>query len=224
MSLVKTESTNLWENISSLPDELKMIIGEFSRFAYIEKIKIRLQYFKQWSIENVHRIVEMVRTWTKQQMLWLLMKCNMYIAIHSAMNKQTIVNMLKTKFYHVNAAPIIHDQAGYHHGGHCLCSNRTRLVWQRLKAIEKVNSIFEQRKRLVMKQKRDEKKARAKEEQEAKADVVVERVRVTRIHFEGEQYYKSVTSGVVYNTERDQVGIWNEEDQKIEFDAVVIYN
>ena len=30
MSLVKTESTNLWENISSLPDELKMIIGEFS--------------------------------------------------------------------------------------------------------------------------------------------------------------------------------------------------
>jgi hypothetical protein len=205
MFLVKIESTNLWENISSLPDELKAIIGDYSRLAYMEKILIRLQYFKQWSVENVHRIIEVVRKWTKKQVVWLLIKCNLYNYTHSVMNKQTLINVINARFRQAISG--------------CMCVKHTRVVWQRLKAIEISNNVFVERKRLFEKQKRVEKKARAKEEQEAAVVVV----RVRRIHFEGEQFYKSVTTGVVYNTERDPVGIWNEEDLKIEFDAVV-YN
>ena len=50
------------------------------------------------------------------------------------------------------------------------------------------------------------------EEEEEEADVV------NKIEYEGNKYYKSKKSGIIYNLEQDVVGKWNEETKKIDFE------
>lgn len=50
------------------------------------------------------------------------------------------------------------------------------------------------------------------EEEEEEADVV------TKIEYEGNKYYKSKKSGIIYNLDQDVVGKWNEDTKKIDFE------
>jgi hypothetical protein len=60
------------------------------------------------------------------------------------------------------------------------------------------------------------------EESEELVEELVEEVEeadvVTKIEYEGKQYYKSKKSGIIYNVEQDVVGIWNKETNKIDFE------
>jgi hypothetical protein len=40
---------------------------------------------------------------------------------------------------------------------------------------------------------------------------------VKKIVFEGKKYLKSKNTGVIYNMDQDQIGKWNEEKQRIDF-------
>jgi hypothetical protein len=41
--------------------------------------------------------------------------------------------------------------------------------------------------------------------------------KVKKILYEGQKYYKSTKSGIIYNLTQDEVGIWNEKTKKIDF-------
>jgi hypothetical protein len=43
---------------------------------------------------------------------------------------------------------------------------------------------------------------------------------VKRVTHEGKQYLRSTTSGVVYTADKEQVGTWDEANQKIIFDPL----
>lgn len=130
MTMIKTEFS-LWEQISMLPNELKRIIGSFSSKVKHEKYKKRLEYFKEYSDQNLERVLETVlNKWTKTQILWVLEKYSRY-SLSFYTKKVLVTDILRCKLLW---SP---EQSG----------TLLRIKWQRLRAIEIANTAFEQRKR-----------------------------------------------------------------------------
>lgn len=136
--MIKNTEFSLWERISMLPNELKRTIGSFSRKVKHEKLKIRLEYFKEYSDKNLERILKTVlNKWTKTQILWVLEKYSSRwrYSLSFYTKKVLVTAILRCKLLWLP------EQSG----------TLLKIKWQRLKAIEIVNTTFERRKRLEQK-------------------------------------------------------------------------
>lgn len=113
----------LWKNISLLPLEIRQKIGAYSTLVVREKMNIRREFFNEWIMENIDRILDIVlHNWTKQQAFWLYNTCLRpwkYELGLSLYPKHVIVNFLRTTLTKLDD-DIVSSR-------HC---------WQRLKAIE----------------------------------------------------------------------------------------
>ena len=65
--------------------------------------------------------------------------------------------------------------------------------------------------------KKAEEEAAAEEQPDPESDSEDEEIEVTEIVFEGETYFKDDASDDVYNEERECVGVWDEENQRVVF-------
>jgi hypothetical protein len=160
MALVKRSSAastsdddELWENISLLPKELKDIVGRYSPVVQYEKMFLRHQFFRRWSIENVDRLIRVVRMWTKSQISWFIGKCRLFEFFDTVMKKEDLIAALNQR---LTTSCRVHPGSN---GVRTWCPTHARKVWQYFKVIEIVHNVFEQRKRLrkeLMKREREQ--------------------------------------------------------------------
>jgi hypothetical protein len=138
-SRIETEM-ELWERISMLPLEVKQIIGNYSCVVAREKTEIKKEFFLHWTTCNVDRLLEKVsKTWTKHQIIWVLMKCSSKYYWHYSLlltTKGALVSFLRTE---------ITENIDF---------EDVRKGWQNLKAIEIVNSRVMSLKCQLLKQRR----------------------------------------------------------------------
>ena len=144
--------SDLWENISSLPSELKVIVGSYSPRVHYLKMFMRHQFFRVWSIENVDRLLGYVRQWKKSQIIWLLNGTKFIDSFHLFMKKEDIINFLRRRFTR-GCRPGTNEVLSW-------CPMHARITWQYLKIIDSVHNLFQQRKRLVAKERKALKRAR----------------------------------------------------------------
>jgi hypothetical protein len=127
MSFRTQSETDVWDNISTLPFEVKQIIGSYSSAVTREKMEIKKEFFLNWTTSNVDRVLDLVsRTWTKHQIIWVLMKCsNVYYWCCSLLltTKFVLLSFLRREILE-NSDFDFED---------------IRKRWQNLKAIEIVN-------------------------------------------------------------------------------------
>ena len=131
------QDTTLWNTIALLPRELKNLIGTYSHEVYVQKQWLRHQFFKQWTIDNLDRLLQLVGKWTKRQITWFMMNCDYFNYTYGALNKTSLIDALKHRIVSYHAC-VVGKQWLYY-------LNYARKGWQRLRVIEHVDNTLKER-------------------------------------------------------------------------------
>jgi archaellum biogenesis ATPase FlaH len=165
------EEDELWDRISMLPRELKNIIGTYSTRVHTQKMWLRHQFFRKWTVENLDRLLQLIRKWTKRQIIWFMTNCNYFNYTYTVLNNVTDAT---TRFLILlNKTDLVEQlrkRTGYacdqHFNGKSLyCVFHARKTWQRLHVIDYVDKRLKTRKSLQTKRRKAEKRQREEEEE-----------------------------------------------------------
>jgi len=66
------EERQLLVRISFLPDEIQILVGQFSSVVTQMRISIKFEFFDNWVIQNTGRIMGLIEGWTKPQVGFVL--------------------------------------------------------------------------------------------------------------------------------------------------------
>jgi hypothetical protein len=66
------EEQILLARINQLPEFLQMLVGDFSPVVEEQKTLVKFEFFDNWVNENTHRIIDLLKGWTKPQIGFVL--------------------------------------------------------------------------------------------------------------------------------------------------------